>query len=84
MNSTNTEPVNQTPGWVFGILGGLVYIAVSEILPDWSHLLAGIFAGLLWIAVYYLLPKKWNIWLRVLIPIAVVLLAAGIIRLIGG
>lgn len=84
MNSTNTEPVNQTPGWIFGILGGFVYIAVSEILPNWSHLLAGIFAGLLWVAVYYLLPKKCNIWLRVLIPIAAVILAAGIIRLIGG
>ncbi|GEM_PF-6151918 len=83
MNSTNTEPVNQTPGWVFGILGGLVYVAVSEILPDCSHLLAGIFAGLLFIAIYYLLPKKWNIWLRVLIPVTVVMLTAGIIRLIG-
>lgn len=83
MNSTNTEPVNQTPGWVFGILGGLVYVAVSEILPDCSHLLAGIFAELLFIAIYYLLPKKWNIWLRVLIPVTVVMLTAGIIRLIG-
>ena len=62
--------------------GGLLYIPVSEILSDWNHVLAAIYGAIVFIAIYCLLPKKWDISLRVLIPIAVAILGALIIRFI--
>lgn len=64
------------------LVGALLYIAVSEILSNWSHILAGIFAGIVFIAIYCLLPKKLNLWIRVLVPIAVTILFAFIIRFV--
>lgn len=63
--------------------GGLLYIPVSEILSDWNHVLAAIFGAIAFIVIYCLLPQKWNIWLRVLIPIGVAILIALIIRFIS-
>lgn len=65
------------------LLGALLYIAVSEILSNWSHALAGIFAGIVFIANYCLMPKRLNLWIRVLVPIAVTILLAFIIRFIA-
>lgn len=63
--------------------GGLLYIPVSEILSDWNHVLAAIFGAIVFIVIFCLLPQKWNIWLRVLIPIGVAILIASIIRFIS-
>lgn len=61
------------------LLGALLYIAVSEILSNWSHALAGI----VFIANYCIMPKRLNLWIRVLVPIAVTILLAFIIRFIA-
>lgn len=81
MNSDN-ETMNWHP-FIYGILGALLYISVSAILPDWNHAITGIFAGVVYLAVYLPLPKKLDIRLRALIPIIVVLLIAAIIRMVS-
>lgn len=82
MNSADNKTINWHP-FIYGILGALLYTAVSAILPDWSHILVGLFAGVVFLAVYLPLPQKMDIRLRVLIPIILVLLIAAIIRFIS-
>lgn len=82
MNSADNNTINWHP-YIYGLLGGLLYISVSAILPDWSHTLVGIFAGVVWYVVYLPLPKKLDMRIRVLISVAVVLLIAAIIRFVS-
>lgn len=82
MNSADNNTINWRP-FIYGILGALLYTAISAILPDWSHTLAGLFAGVVFLVVYLPLPKKLDMRLRVLISIAVVLLIAAIIRFVS-
>lgn len=82
MDSADNNTIKWHP-FIYGLLGGLVYISVSAILPDWNHTLTGIYAGVVYLAAYLPLPKKLDIRLRALIPIPVVLLIAAIIRIVS-
>lgn len=63
-----------------GLLGGVVYIIISEWFPEWRHTIAGLFVGAVSIGTYLLLPKKLGVLMRLLISIAVTIGVAAIIR----
>lgn len=63
--------------------GGLMYIAVSELLPGWSHIMVGILCAIVFLVAYMPLPKRMKMWMRVAIGVVAVLIVAGAIRYAG-
>lgn len=66
-----------------GLIAGVVYIVVSEILPDWKHVFAGLFGGVVYIAAYYLLPTKLGDKLRIPISVLITIIIAYTIKLVS-
>lgn len=65
----------------YGVVGGIIYIINSALLPDWSHSLVGVFTGLVFISIIWLLHTNQKIWSRVLISAGITIIAAAIVRL---
>lgn len=74
--------MNNWNGIICALLGALVYMANSEILPTWSHTLVGIFSALILIAAYWLAGNRLKMWIRASIAAVVTILAAVIARLL--
>ncbi|MBD5355545.1 MAG: hypothetical protein HDR88_00845 [Bacteroides sp.] len=66
---------------LFGVFGAFAYIAISELLPNLNHALAGILGGVIFAAICYLLPKKIKDWKRGLISTVLFIIIIYIIRL---
>ena len=68
--------------FLYSVGGATLYFAISEILPEWSHILAGLFGGVVFLAIYCLVPKKLADWKRVSISAVITILIACIVRLV--
>lgn len=62
------------------VLGALIYIVNSELLPDWSHLRVGLFTAAIFIVVYWLLTSRLAVTARVVISLVAAIAAAAIVR----
>lgn len=61
------------------ILGALVCIVNSALLPTWSPTLVGVFSGLIMAAVYWFPGNRMKVWIRVSVSVAVAIAAAAIV-----
>ncbi|MCX4288256.1 MAG: hypothetical protein OSJ46_02035 [Duncaniella sp.] len=68
--------------FINGLLGAVVYIANSYLLPDWNHFLVGVFTAVTYVAAYWLMPKNLKIGIRALIPTALAIVAAATVRFV--
>lgn len=68
--------------FLYCIGGATLYFAISEILAEKSHILAGLFGGIVFLVTYCLVSKKLADWKRVSISYVITILIACIVRLV--